>query len=646
MPNLARDRHAADQDAATPVQAFIDLARSLLDLPHVVWERPVWDVTAWSANRARPIRWRFVTAQGASFAPAFADVVKAVFVYQTQISTLRPATLRGDLMAVRFLYAAVASPSTGLALSFSWDQLTLADWRRAEALACAALPHPATRRLVGLGLQRFAALLEQRGIGRRWHYRHQQPRGRDSHVRHLDDRDAALGKLPPEGAMHALADAAQAPKDDRDRLRFAIVALLVTLGFRISEVLTLPADCLHEDAETGKRYLTYWPEKGGKLVPKWVPTAAGDLVWNAVATILRITEPARQRAAVLDTDPTRLPLLVAHPPSTRCTAEELAPALGIPSAGGVQRLLRRQGIVGERLPGARRHQWRVDSLERALIRLRPAHRYALVLPTGGEQPLGRFLCVVPQHFFGGRPSLLTVQPVMLHHLHNWLGRSRFGDSVFAAYGKRDPDGQLWRLHPHQFRHWINTVAHRGGLNDMELARWMGRRDVRQNRAYQHLTREERVARLKEGVRDGAVAGPITAAFHRLPPLDRDAFLDAAIEAVHTSPYGACVHNFAVKPCAYDLQCLHGCGDFLRTKGAQREIIAITEVKRQAERVLTAAAQAEHDGQPEAAHWVDQQRRLLDGANRALAIDAQADSMDGEQIAVFPGAPSRGDRPRR
>jgi hypothetical protein len=57
--------------------------------------------------------------------------------------------------------------------------------------------------------------------------------------------------------------------------------------------------------------------------------------------------------------------------------------------------------------------------------------------------------------------------------------------------------------------WLNTLADRGGLSDMELARWMGRRDLRQNAAYKHGTVSDRVKKAREMIVDGSLKGRIS-----------------------------------------------------------------------------------------------------------------------------------------
>ncbi len=638
-------------DTREAVVRLIAEARGLADLPAgAAWEDPVWDVTHWGKDRRSLVSLRYNTEggkagrRGTDFVPVFADVVKAHLTIECRLNRREARTVQARMPAIRALYLAVSAPDGSLPGSFAWDQLTLRDWHRAEGILVASRAESG-RYGAATGLQAFATFLERRGVIPHLGYRHQQRAGRSSTLQHVDDRGATLEKLPDPRALAALAVAAQHPRDPRDRLLFAIITLLVSLGFRISEVLTLPVGCWQ--VRDGRPCILYWPRKRGPLVPKWIPTHAVELVRGAVDTISEITEPTRQRALVLEGDPARVPLLVSHPPDAELTAEQLAPALGVTGPGGTRSFLSGHAIPPHATNGGRRgtqYRWRAGDVEHALAARLPEHRHAFVTPDGREQPLSRFLCVVASNFFRGRTELLLIEPIAYGPIKTFLGGTRYKDSVFARYGLFDPEGHPWVITSHQFRHWINTLAHKGGLSEIDLARWMGRRDLRTNADYQHLTQEERLARVKGALRDGTVRGPIGEIYRRLAEGGREAFLDAAVEAVHLTPYGVCVRNFAVRPCEYHVRCLHGCGSFLRTVGSEREIIAITSIQRRSTLTLAAAEResARPDALPEAANWVDASRRLLVGCERALAVDGMPGTRAGEHVPVFPGAPSLSD----
>ena len=624
------------------VQEFVSLAKGLFDLTCNEWEDSVWDVTTWCSNRSKTRRWRFFNDGESPFDPAFADVVKAVFVYQVRVNTVSPATLINWLVAIRSLYA-VLSERKGLSSLTIWKDLTLRDFQQAEDKIAGKVNSGSRYQYAGR-LRGFAKLLESRGIVFPTGYRPQQKRPRDTGIRHLEDRDAAMEKLPPMGALHALADAAQGPKNDWDRTLFSIVKLLVSLGFRIGEVLTLPADPWRVNDE-GRNYLTYWPEKRGPLSPKWISAPAVELVRDAVETLQVLTEEVRQRARALEANPDRVPLPGDYDSDDVLGTRELAEALQM---NDVRKFLRRFG-VSPSIKGAGNNgnswKWRVGDIEQSLAEAMPAHRYELILPNGSKQRLSESLCIMPDKRRYARYQTLMVKPIPATAVTNFLSSDKrgFSNSVFQRYGLIDENGNHWTISTHQLRHWLNTVAHKGGLPDFELARWMGRKDMRQNLSYQHLNQEERIERVKDAVRNKEMVGPMSEVYHHISAEDeRELFLDGQVEAAHVTPYGTCTHNFATKPCPYNVQCLTGCGSFLRTKGDQREITYIGQIKRRAEHNIEAAAKTAVNGMPEAANWIEHQRRLLEGANRALAIEDDSEITTDDRVSVFPDAPDFGD----
>lgn len=103
--------------------------------------------------------------------------------------------------------------------------------------------------------------------------------------------------------------------------------------------------------------------------------------------------------------------------------------------------------------------------------------------------------------------------------------------------------------------------------------------------------------------------------------------------------GACVHNFAASPCKYHLQCLTGCGDFLRETGNQKQRKAIIAVREKTKISLEKAKVGLTAEEYGASNWVNHEEAILAGANKALAVDDAAGAPVGEQQPVFPGNPS-------
>jgi len=99
---------------------------------------------------------------------------------------------------------------------------------------------------------------------------------------------------------------------------------------------------------------------------------------------------------------------------------------------------------------------------------------------------------------------------------------------------------------------------------------MGRDNPRDTHAYRHATVDERLQWVKDGIREEKLSGPKVEMYRQLSPGERDVYLEGELRAVHVTPLGICVHDFAVAPCPYHLNCVRGCSDYLRTIGNKDE----------------------------------------------------------------------------
>jgi hypothetical protein len=183
---------------------------------------------------------------------------------------------------------------------------------------------------------------------------------------------------------------------------------------------------------------------------------------------------------------------------------------------------------------------------------------------------------------------------------------------------------------------LNTLADQGGLTDVELARWMGRRDPSQNEAYKHGTVAQRVAWAQEMIKSGMLRGPVAETYHAMhDPIEKERFLETFVNIAHFTPFGVCTDDFALEPCKYHLNCLSGCADYLRTKGDQEERRHLTEIRNFHLVQLENYKNAVREETSGASNWVSHAERIVAGANMALAVDDPDTAENGGKIAVFP-----------
>jgi hypothetical protein len=190
---------------------------------------------------------------------------------------------------------------------------------------------------------------------------------------------------------------------------------------------------------------------------------------------------------------------------------------------------------------------------------------------------------------------------------------------------------------HQFRHWLNYIADKGGLPVELQSRWMGREHPGDTEAYRHATVDERLEWVKAGIQDGKLAGSKASMYFELPNAMRDRYLDGEVQAVHFTALGLCLHDFAVTPCPYHLNCVRGCADYLRVKGSESERRHLVQIQQSTERALASAKTraSQPDGRI-AEPWIRHCEETLKGVHAALAVDDQTESPQGGVMHPFRG----------
>jgi hypothetical protein len=87
----------------------------------------------------------------------------------------------------------------------------------------------------------------------------------------------------------------------RDRFFLSLLIIAVATGFRVGELVSLPADCLLR--LNGKLYLIHHPHKGGKHVPRPVHPLLAEVVEDVVKNLQEETSVARALAKELRASP-------------------------------------------------------------------------------------------------------------------------------------------------------------------------------------------------------------------------------------------------------------------------------------------------------------------------------------------------------
>jgi hypothetical protein len=571
----------------------------------------------------------------------YAEVLKSWLVLEQHSL----GTMRLKNAAARLFWEAILLRRGNDPTAFRWQELCEEDLSQAELLMREHWT-PGTVHNQGIRLLLMVNFFAARGICRPLYYALQTPRAENGNRLTIAGQEARRVRLPSTRALEGVADIySKYAKSPADRLRACALAILVVTGFRLGELLTLPLDCEVTEISNGKkRYgLRYYKEKtrGGEKMydVRWLTATGAELAQKAVAEIREITSGARERAKILEQDPKRVPI-PGHQWADCLSRGEVAALFGFQNRGSVRE------ISSSKLPYHReggRSYYRVSDLENYLLSERAEHLWTLDRRDGTYQLLSETLFIAFAQSFHARHlgNPLLVEQMDPHALRSFtVGRAR-NISAFERFEIREEDGTFCKITSHQFRHWLNDLADKGGLSAELQTRWFGRENPKDTLAYQHANLEERLQWVKDGIRNGEICGTIASVYFALPEEEQDIFLEGHIQAVHFTPLGLCIHDFAIDPCPYYLNCARRCPDYLHTKGNQQERTNLIQVQRRTKQALAVAQAQVAAGNGETAQaWIRHYEETLAGVEAALAVDDDPTASDGEMVRPFKTHPSR------
>jgi hypothetical protein len=189
-------------------------------------------------------------------------------------------------------------------------------------------------------------------------------------------------------------------------------------------------------------------------------------------------------------------------------------------------------------------------------------------------------------------------------------------SIFERFGYTEDDGSPIELASHSLRHYLNMLAQMGGLSSTEIAIFSGRKDVKQNRAYDHMSSEEVQAPVSAALKAGFTANLVTTGGRQL--ILRSEFKGIGVVAAHTTEYGWCTHNFASEPCQMYRDCIN-CEEQECVKGEEHKEANLRLLKGETEYLLEQAREALSDEEYGADNWVKHQTTTLERVNAMLSI---------------------------
>ncbi len=490
---------------------------------------------------------KFRRLQFAPFDGEFKDLLKAIVSNECATKDGRGSlTIRRFLTLARHLRPAVS----GLK---GMSEITIEHFHQATRSIRNQHPEYAMATKYGFGhlLALTAKTLDDHRLTKTFlGFRNPFSREVDSRSCDPETRAKAMAKLPSEGAMTALGEVYHSVMNgggtDHDKIILCACVILCCTGFRINELLALPANCWHEGHyrdEEGRIFpacsIGYAPEKGGtnNAMNRIVPPALVGLAKEALDEILRITEPHRKNARILFDGGLNLPPL----DETRTyTATEASKILGI-TDGSMSPLLLQDPVLSSKPRGSDRNRWELSAQDiRNFAMARSFSGPVQTFPWRLE--LHEALFVVSHRFFrtaGGMNG--TTNIVDESNIGNAL---RGPTSYFTRFGKLNPEtGKPWRISTNGFRHMLNTLFQLSGFTADDIASYFGRKDPRANENYNHMTQRERLAIATAAYDGGNMLGPMKEALDSIKdPIRRQLAMTASFGNTQLSPLGICFHH--------------------------------------------------------------------------------------------------------
>jgi integrase len=488
----------------------------------------------------------------------YSAAFRAWMVHEAQ----KPQLAANGVQAMRYLWHI-------LVINKKADEAWLTNIRDADLRACEVMLRERLLPSSANGLSRrirkfidWAQLNDLVGDHLRW-----QPQGQIITPQTSEQRRRErLDRLPDRAILEALGNIYHNRSQLAERARLAICCLGIMLvcGFRMSELLSLPFDCLGFERHGRDRrwYLKFWKRKGRGLntiiaSKRYLSPLGAKLVCECVHEIKSITKAARKQARVLEATPNRVSLKGVGNRSF-LSREETADALGcapdsLSRLMGLGHVKFRFDRDGTKRGGPLRIA-RAD-VETELMRRRGG-LYVPDTAKGHPQLLSETLIIEYKLSGNGfRTSKYLVQGLPHSTVHSYLGGSpNRMKSIFNML----PDASSaaipssYRLRSHMFRHWLNTVANKAGMTAFQITLWMGRRSVAETMPYLHAASD--IAELvRDSIREKKMNGEYPQTFEALQGTDGEEFL-STIDEGHQTADGTCLRSFQRAGCDVAKSC--------------------------------------------------------------------------------------------
>ena len=407
----------------------------------------------------------------------------------------------------------------------------------------------------------------------------------------------------------------------------SFVALAMFAPNRATEILTLSTDC-RTFASIGKQEimgLKWTPLKGGDPITKFSISPEWDeIASNSINYLTELGASARIAAKWYSENPRSLylPEHLTHLRNQPITLWEVAQILGKenPIKGCHAFRYGFSKSIGNTTDKGRifnpESSWvnlyYFEELEKFIVSKLP--QTFPILNGATQQSWHESLFVLPKNVLSPTADTLynVPEPIDINQINKQLGSNPGGKTIFTRNEKflQTSDGKKdMYITTHQFRHLLNTLAQLKALPQELIAFWSGRKSIKQNDVYNHISQdayieaytniEDKVAQIPQ---TGYLDKKIKKIIH-LNPINYDEALKIELGSIHITQYGICRHDYSLTPCPKDKDC-GNCSEFSVMKGNEAHLTKANQQVQLLSKALLDAKQAEKDGHPGARKWIE------------------------------------------
>ena len=463
--------------------------------------------------------------------------------------------------------------------------------------------------------------------------------------------------------------------EERDKALTCMAVVLMACGFRMDEFVSLDVNCI----PTPEKFMTYEPEldpQSGRYCrllkirvlarkryvwdSKIVPPSMTELIFTAIERLKLLSDEHRTvcRSLLEDGKWTKF---LQFDDEQLLTSRQIMDVLGGSSISNTITTLKRYGV--KPAPGSKRKSnlFRVDDIHKGFSDAYKERIHSILdgIGMGGVKvPVWDLITLrykdqyTPKEMLNVFPEPLTGTQIQdFFKGRDYISRGSGGNSrvksVFERY--QFPElaglGETLEVRTHQFRHLLNTIMQESDLFSQEdIAKNFLRAGTRDNKAYNHRLQPEKtrqvVTNIQRAIYSPGADVPVEQAAtlaRQFPLLSPDELAHdlESLGSSHVMDIGRCRHDYVQGPCGLHYACLHNCKHYRRTKGNTSEIARLTERKNIAQVQMDRALEDAQDGFTGANEWYLHHKELVEGCNKALAIETDPGYAPGDVVQIFP-----------